>query len=212
MVTALGWICAALGAALSLPQLNRLLRSGSSAGVSLLNWQLVAGSGIAWTVYGISVGHAPVWVPNALMGICALLIVRTICKDRSLSLVKSLLLPAGVTVAALAVYWLTNADIFGFVVNIPQMIGVLAQIRAIARDRDITGFSIGYMAMLSGVQYLWVIWSLFTHDGAIRVGGGAMAVLTTIAIITWLLRRAGVVGPKADAAPAPPPEAETATD
>lgn len=44
MIEAFGWVAAALGVASSLPQLVRILRSGTSAGVSLTLWQLMAAS------------------------------------------------------------------------------------------------------------------------------------------------------------------------
>lgn len=211
-VAILGWVCAVLGAVLALPQLIKLFKTRDTAGVSLLNWQLVVGSGLAWTWHGIDVGQAPVWVPNLLMGLSGLAIVWMICTHRKISLPKTLLLPAGVMVVSLLIdnfnRFLGAApdsaqatlahSVFGFVVNIPQMIGVLAQMRSIIREPDLKGFSIAYMGMLCSVQYLWLIWSLFSGESAIRVGAGAMAALTTVAIIVYVLRQIGVIKPKQD--------------
>lgn len=200
----LGWVAAVLGAALAMPQVVRLMRASTSQGASLMNWQLVAGSGLAWTVYGIGVAHANVWVPNLFMAICGLIIIYMICKDRQLSLLKSLWVPAAVIEVSLLFWWagvallgdaLGNA-VFGFVVNIPQMVGMIAQMRTILTEPSIEGLSVGWLVMVTGVQYLWFIWGILTPDYGLVAGAAAMGTLGTIAIIILALRKAGRVGPK----------------
>ena len=82
MVVIWGWVCALAGTFASLPQVVRLLRAGTSDGVSLLMWQLLLGVGIGWTAHGFTVGHANVVVPNlasalamVLVGLMALITV-----------------------------------------------------------------------------------------------------------------------------------------
>ena len=55
-----GWACAVAGTALSVPQVVRLLSTGTSAGVSPLLWQLNVANGIGWTAHGLASGHANV--------------------------------------------------------------------------------------------------------------------------------------------------------
>ena len=45
-----GWVCGIASGLSALPQLSRLLKARTSAGLSLLSWQLNAGVLWGWTV------------------------------------------------------------------------------------------------------------------------------------------------------------------
>ena len=199
----LGWICAVIGSGLAVPQVVRLIRAENSAGASLLNWQLVVGSGLAWTVYGMRVGHANVWVPNVLMAAAGLVIIVMICRDRGLNLLKELLIPVAVIAVSLLCWWAGVAlwgasvgnAVFGFVVNVPQMVGMAAQLRSILTEPSLAGLSVTYIALVAGVQYLWLLWGLLTPDYGLVAGASALGLLGTLTMLALAARKAGRVGP-----------------
>ena len=62
-----GWIAAGLSCFISAPQLVRILRAGTTSGVSVLSWQLALGGNLTWGLYGITNGNLNQWLPNILL-------------------------------------------------------------------------------------------------------------------------------------------------
>ena len=73
-----GWMCAALGSLMFVPQVVRLLRSHNPAGLSLLMWQLNTAAAVGWTLHGAHWGSWNVALPNAIIAVCAALVVHMI--------------------------------------------------------------------------------------------------------------------------------------
>ncbi|HMS38306.1 MAG TPA: SemiSWEET family transporter, partial [Arachnia sp.] len=66
MIEVFGWVAATIGLAVGVPQLFRILRSASSAGVSLRLWQLNAATSASWAVHGILTDTPQMRWPNVL--------------------------------------------------------------------------------------------------------------------------------------------------
>lgn len=56
-VDIVGWSATVLGTILGVPQLVRLLRTRSVAGLSLIAWQATLSINIGWTVHGLLIGQ-----------------------------------------------------------------------------------------------------------------------------------------------------------
>lgn len=69
---------------LSVPQVVRLLVGRTSAGVSLLLWQLLLGAGIGWTIHGVVSGHLNLVVPNVISVLLSTAVLAMIARDRRL--------------------------------------------------------------------------------------------------------------------------------
>lgn len=65
------------------PQLAKVLREPDVTGVSLGTWVLALAAAISWGVYGILIHKLPVFLPNVVMGPCALVIVIRVVRRGS---------------------------------------------------------------------------------------------------------------------------------
>ena len=187
----LGWVAAIVGSAISVPQLVRLLRARTSAGLSLLMWQLMVAVGLGWTSHGIMVAKANLIVPNVLTFVSAALVVRLIVKDRGIGPLHAWTLPIvlGGALAGVDILW--GAVVYGIATSVPQVIGALAQLVDVVRCPDISGVSPWFLLLNLTIQGLWVWWSLLVDEKAITVAGtstGAVALATLL----WYVARRGV--------------------
>lgn len=205
-ITAWGWVCALAGAVSALPQVLRLVRAGTSAGVSLLNWQLVCGTNLAWIVHGALIHAANIIVTNVFVGSAAAAIILMVVRDRRLPLARSMLVVAAVFAACAGVELVIGVTAFGVVIGLPQLVGGASQLRDLATSRLIAGVSLGFLALGVLVQTLWFVWALMAHDRAVLIAAGSMGVLMAVNLAVFVLRRLGVpaIGrPSDDAGPQP---------
>ena len=93
MIEVFGWTAAAIGLAVGIPQLIRILRSGTSAGVSLRLWQLNAATTVSWAVHGVLTDTPQMQVPNLIGAVVAVGIVLFVCRDRRQPFLVQLVLP-----------------------------------------------------------------------------------------------------------------------
>ena len=203
MVVIWGWVCALAGTFASLPQVVRLLRAGTSDGVSLLMWQLLLGVGIGWTAHGFTVGHANVVVPNLASALFSACVVAMVQRDRGLPSARVWPLGIIVGIASIAVEQFGSSALFGIVVIIPIAIGALGQTRDLLRSPDITGLSGSYMVVAFVLQGMWLSWGLAAGDISIQICASAVGLLAGINLVLWLARVRGV---SFASAPVPVPE------
>ena len=193
-VVVLGWVAAAISAAVSLPQLIRLMRSGTSAGLSLLMWQLTMCAGAGWTFHGLLTERPNVWLPNLVLGVCSMLVVRLIARDRGLPALKVWLLPAVIITTLIGIDVVLGATAYGVATSVPQVIGAGAQLIAIAASRDIRGVSPFYVTLATVVQMAWLWWGLLAGDNAIAISASATLSVVGTTLVWYLLRRIGLIG------------------
>ncbi|HSN43527.1 MAG TPA: PQ-loop domain-containing transporter, partial [Propionibacteriaceae bacterium] len=174
-----GWICAAVTATLSLPQLLRLLKVRTSAGLSLLSWQMMLAANIPWVAHGILDNRPNLAIPNAILFVCTILILRMIRADRGLGLLETYALGAVAGAVGVTVDVVFGAAAFGALVTIPQATGQLAQLRDLLRLRDIRGLSWVFLTVSFLLQFMWISWAFMVDDNAVKVAGSMMAVLAS---------------------------------
>ena len=195
-----GWVCAVLGTLAALPQLVRLIRVGSSAGLALPLWQLNFGAGIGWTVHGVTTGHLNMIVPNFLITLTNIAVLVLVQRDRGLR--ARAVWPLGLLIAALsiAVEFGLPAGWFGAFVLIPHSIGALAQTRDLARERDLSGVSAPFLVTAAVLQGCWLLWAVLTPDWSVIWASGVLIVISTAnAAIYFIRRHAGRVAVVPDA-------------
>ena len=190
-IDVIGWVAAALSAALSLPQLVRLIRAGTSAGLSLLLWQCLMGAGLGWTVHGISVGRPNMWLPNLAMAVCAILIIRLIARDRQIGRLQAWALPLLLLAALVGIDALWGAVAYGVATSVPQVIGAAAQLVDILRSVDISGVSPFFVTMAVVVQGVWLWWGVMANEGAVLVSASANGFVVLLTLLGYLARRLG---------------------
>ena len=191
VIDIVGWLAAALSAALSLPQLVRLIRAGTSAGLSLLLWQCLMAAGFGWTVHGISVGRPNMWLPNLALALCAVAIIRLIARDRQVNRVQAWALPLALLATLVTIDAIWGAVAYGFATSVPQVIGAAAQLIDILRSIDITGVSPFFVTMAVVVQGVWLWWGVMAQEGAVLVSATANGFVVLLTLIAYLARRLG---------------------
>lgn len=188
MIEIFGWVAAAIGVASNLPQLIRILRARTSAGVSLRLWQISAATTGAWMVHGFLVQKGQMQWPNLLMSVLALVIVVFILRDRKQAIAPQLLLPVVLAASLTGVELLFGAMAFGFVIAVPQLYGQLTQLREMVTAPDLSGVSVGYLAIMLLVQVMWFVFGLFTFDWALIICAGAMSVVCSVNLGVYVVR------------------------
>lgn len=188
MIHALGWVAAALGIISALPQLLRILRTRSSAGVSVRLWQLNIATGAAWATHGYLVDGVQMQLPNVALTLAALFILGFALRESGLPIWGYLILPAVLAAALICVDLLFGAMIFGFAIAAPQLVGQVAQFRVLLRASDLTGVSGGYLALFLLVQVLWFSFGLMSSEWALVVCAGAMVIVCAVNLVCYFIR------------------------
>lgn len=204
MIEVFGWVAAAIGMASFFPQLIRIIRARTAAGVSLRNWQFLVGTQGAWCAHGFLVGVVQMQWPNLVMVLTALAIVVFIRKERGRPVLPALVVPLLIIAALYAIDVFVGGAAFGLIVAIPQVGGQMAQLREILRSTDLSGISPGYLSINLLVNAMWTVFGFVTVEWALMVCATAMTVICSINLITYLTRRrrAGRVISDATAVPA----------
>lgn len=192
-----GWACALVGSLLPVPQVARLLTGRTSAGVSLLMWQLLFGAGIAWSVHGFITGHLNLIVPNVLSTIAAALVLRLVGRDRSLPASRVWPVGLGVGAALVAVEVAAGAAAFGVVVIAPFLVGLLGQTRDLLRSPDLSGLSPAFVIGFLTIQVMWWSWALAAHEASTLICSSVVGLLGLLNVALLAGRRAGLLVPAA---------------
>ena len=192
-----GWVCAVAGPVVSIPQVARLLRSRTSAGLSLLMWQLNIACAVAWSFHGLCADAPNIVAPNVLLGVAAVLVVRMVTADRGVPASRTWPLVATVATVLLAVEYFMTPAAFGVAVLIPAAAGLLGQSRDLIRSRDLSGVSRFFVTASAVVQAMWWLWGVGAGDQSIIVCATVMGLITTFNATWYALRTRRLVGPRA---------------
>lgn len=193
-VDVFGWIAAVVGAFYTMPQLIRVIRTGKTAGLPVLTWQLQSAAGLSWVGHGLIYGSPNLVACNLVIGAGALGVLITIIRKRNLSWSKLLLVVAVIASLVGLDFWLGQL-VFGFLVLIPGALGLVLQLRDLITKPDISGVSPVFLILGLLIQAMWFAWGFMVTDLALIVVCGTLAVLLAANLVVWLLRRArGEVG------------------
>jgi len=194
IVDFLGWTAAGFSAALALPQVVRIWRTGSVAGLSLLTWQMVFLAGVGWTVHGFVVERAQVIVPNILLALAAGVVLWQIGRARRLTLVGTWALPLAIAATASLAEATIGPVAFAVIMFIPAAVGQFAQIREIRAADDVSGVSLPTLLINLGSQFVWLSYAVPTGETAIIWVAIPLAVLMSLVVGALLLRRRQLTG------------------
>lgn len=191
MFAVIAFICAVCGTALAVPQCLRIIRSRSTAGVSLLSWQLWGMVGLAWAMHGVLVGSLGMIVPNMASALFACIIMGMIIRDRRLPAVQTIAFPLVGVAIAVAVRWFAGPLAFGFLMLVPQAVAVLGQTLDLVRCADLFGVSGHYLRLAVVMQTLWLCYGLLGADIACTISSIMMICLVSTNLTLYVLRRRG---------------------
>ena len=185
----LGWVAACTGMVSGLPQLVRLLRERTSAGVSLPMWQLNVAALYAWSCHGFHIGQFSLLLSNLLLAVTSTAVVVMICRDRGQSVLLKLVPPLLLSAFLFGVIdLLLGPLIYGLVAVVPLAVGQVSQFLDLRNSADISGVSGGFLAVNLLVQALWLVWALLMREHAVTAASTVMTTLTGINTAYYLWR------------------------
>lgn len=193
LVAALGWFAAALASVVALPQVIKLVRSRTSAGISLTAWRLTLAANIAWMTHGFVVGHANIWLPNLIFLLCSVTILNQLRRDRALTWAATFgpSLVLGLTTLGIDLNYGPVA--FAIAAGLPSAVAQILQFHELVLAPRISGVSVPFLALNTVNQAVWLGWGLLAGEQSITLVASAMGLLMGINLVWAVLRRRGVV-------------------
>jgi uncharacterized protein with PQ loop repeat len=178
-----GYLGAALGVAMVVPQIIRILRHPSLPGVSPISWTLTAFGCLLWLTYGIRSGALP-QVPGNLLLICGAIGVALLVKSPTSRARRAVLLAVGagllesiaLVIPPQGVGYLAFA--VGTVSTWPQLYDSVGNWRAHLNS----GVSLSTWGLRLASQVCWLTYAVGTSDVPVGVGA-VVAGLTGVAMI-----------------------------
>lgn len=186
-----GWLVAIIGAGFSAPQLLRVVRAKSVAGLSLVAWQLAVGGSIAWVAHALITASANIAINALLIGVCNAAILALIKKQRRLGFFRVALLPVSLASILILIDLMLGSAGFGLTVMVPQSVSVMAMIYAIVAEHSLKGVSPGYLVFGTLIQSAWVGWAVVAGDVAVTFGSGSQLILLVTATSCYVARTLG---------------------
>lgn len=193
LVVALGWTAAALASVVALPQVVKVLRTGTTAGISLTAWRLTFAANIAWTGHGILAGHANIWLPNLIFMACSLTILNQLRRDRGLgwAAVFGPSMVLGLTTLGVNVAF--GAVAFAVAAGLPSVTAQILQFHELLLVPRIGAVSLPFLALNTVNQAIWLGWGLLAGEQSITLVASAIGMLMGTNLVWYVLRRTGVV-------------------
>ena len=172
--------------AMSLPQIARILRDRSAAGVSLLTWIFFALSGASWFAYGLLVQAPGIIVGNipflsTTLPVVMLLLVRQRNWSWLLAIAAPLAAAATVVMVLLQLPSSVSGGIgvaCGLLTTVPQLIESLNRRRAGLPSE----VSLATLGLLLTGQLLWLSYGIFRPDVPIILTN-VVAVFVTVSLL-----------------------------
>jgi len=178
-----GYLGAALGVAMVVPQIVRIVRHPSLPGVSPISWALTVFGCLLWFTYGLRSGALP-QLPGNLLLVCGAIAVVLLVKSPTsrarravlLAVGGGLLETTGWVIPTQAVGYLAFA--VGTVSTWPQLYDSVGNWRAHINS----GVSLSTWALRIASQVCWLAYALGTSDAPVAVGA-CVAGLTGVAMV-----------------------------
>ena len=195
LTVVVGWVAAALSCFISAPQLYRILKAGTTAGVSVLAWQLALGGNLTWGMYGITHGNLNQWLPNVALVTVTLVILSLF--HRHVGTPWAVLLAPGLLIAATT----TTLDhtvgtvAYSVAAFLPEAVSLVSQLKVTATSVDVRGLSVVNQWIGLVNQSAWLVWALLIDERSVLMVGTASLVLILANLSMALLRTTGTLGP-----------------
>lgn len=160
LIETIGWTAGAYGACIAMPQLARVARNRTTAGIPLLAWQASLASNLSWTAYGMITGHPNLWAPSLLLTLCAVWMLIMISRDQqgdgsAMEGIRTFGLPIVLAAFASMIAITVGMLAFTAVVFVPAVVAQVIQLRSLITARDIAAVSLPFLAMGVISQLLW---------------------------------------------------------
>ncbi|HEY5049613.1 MAG TPA: PQ-loop domain-containing transporter [Acidothermaceae bacterium] len=179
----LGYLGAALGVAMVVPQIVRIVRHPSLPGVSPISWALTVFACLLWMTYGLRSGALP-QIPGNVLLVCGAIAVVLLVKTRTSRARRAVLLTLGAGLLE-ATAWVIPpqgvgylAFAIGTVSTWPQLYDSVGNWRAHLNS----GVSLSTWGLRIASQVCWLSYAVGTSDLPVGIGA-CVAGLTGIAMV-----------------------------
>lgn len=183
-----GWVAAVVGAFYTMPQLVRIIRTGSTAGLSLLAWQLQSAVGMSWVGHGLIYNSPQLVACNGVIGAASIGVLVLIIKHRKLPWLTSLAPTIAVTILLVAMDLWLGQLVFGFLAVLPSAGSLSAQLKDLATKPDISGVSPVFLGLGIVIQAMWFTWGIMVTDLSLILVCGTLTFLLSVSLVVWLVR------------------------
>ncbi len=181
-----GYAGAALLTSMSLPQIARIMRDRSAAGVSLLTWCIFAASGSGWLAYGLIQQASAIIIVNITFVTTTVPVVMLLLRrQREWRAPAAVGVPLVVTVGAIAAMaqlpaWVPSSVgvTCGILTTVPQLIESIS----LRRAGLVSEVSLATLGLLLAGQALWLSYGLARPDVPVILTN-AIAASVTIGLI-----------------------------
>ena len=186
---ALGYLGAALGVAMVVPQIARTMRDRSVPGVSALSWSLMALACTSWLLYGVRTSELPQIPGNVLLVSGAAFIALAAPSRASVRSRAAVLVAAGVGLLLLAVL-APSAAIGAVAIGIALISTVPQTIKSVARR----GAAVSAVSPLSWLfrvasQACWLAYAIAVGDMTVAISAVVLLTNATIVLAAESVRR-----------------------
>ena len=192
-VDILGWIGAATGSLVALPQVVRILRTGATTGISPLTWRLLVGVNLAWMSHGVITHHPNIVVSNIVYALCTSTILILLWRHRGIR--RWQLFVPGIVLGALmvAVDAFSGPIAFAVIAFIPAALSQMAQLRSLVVSQNVHGVSLWWLAYCVLNQTIWLTWAVLADEISLIIVATGLGILMTLNLILGVLRRLNFV-------------------
>jgi uncharacterized protein with PQ loop repeat len=180
-----GYLGAALGVAMVIPQIIRIVRHPSLPGVSPTSWALLIFACLLWMTYGLRTGALP-QIPGNVLLISGAVVVVLLVKSPTSPARRGLLLALGAGLLEVTA-WVIPPHAIGYLAfavgtisTWPQLYDSVGNWRAHINS----GVSLSTWALRIASQVCWLTYAVGASDLPVGIGA-AVALVTGIAMV-WL--------------------------
>lgn len=191
-VEILGWAAAVAAVAIGVPQAFRLLRTRSTAGLSVMMWQVILGLNLGWFVHGVVIDALNMIVPNAFSAVVSVTVLLLIRRERRLNPLTLFLVSGLVAAVMVAADLVLGSTGFGVVALLGSLIANTGQAIKLVHSPDISGVSPGYLLAQLVNQVLWLAWARLVEDSGTLISTVSTGLIVLFSSVWWLMRRFGL--------------------
>jgi uncharacterized protein with PQ loop repeat len=177
-----GYLGAALGVAMVVPQIVRTLRNRTLPGVSVMSWALMALACLTWMLYGFRAGEVPQIPGNILMVAGSAVIVVAV--PSAISPVSRALRLAAPALLLIALAVVLPTEVIGFlgfgiglISGVPQLIASFTRAR-----RGASAVSIPAWVLRAFSQACWLFYALVLHDVSVSISATFLLVSSIVLV------------------------------
>jgi uncharacterized protein with PQ loop repeat len=184
-----GYIGAALGVSMVVPQIIRTFRNRALPGVSALSWALTALSCMTWLLYGFRADEIPQIPGNALIVSGAVVIVLAVPSVTSMSARAVRLAIPALVITGLAVVLPPTLIGFlafgiGLVSAVPQLVESLLR-----SNRNASAVSMLAWVLRAASQVCWLLYALARHDITVTISATFILSSSVLLVMSEQRRR-----------------------